>query len=78
MATGIPIGLGSHVQWDRKLDANIARASMSIQAIKGVETGLGFELARRFGSQVHDEILPGTDGASHAAPATMPVASKAA
>jgi chorismate synthase len=58
VATGLPVGLGSHVQWDRKLDANIARALMSIQAIKGVETGLGFEAARRFGSQVHDEILP--------------------
>lgn len=62
VATGLPIGLGSHVQWDRKLDANIARALMSIQAIKGVETGLGFEAARRFGSQVHDEILPGQEG----------------
>ncbi len=62
VATGAPIGLGSHVQWDRKLDANIARALMSIQAIKGVETGLGFEAARRFGSQVHDEILPGREG----------------
>jgi chorismate synthase len=58
IATGLPVGLGSHVQWDRKLDANIARALMSIQAIKGVEVGLGFETARRFGSQVHDEILP--------------------
>jgi chorismate synthase len=62
VAMGVPIGLGSHVQWDRKLDANIARALMSIQAIKGVETGLGFETARRFGSQVHDEILPGQEG----------------
>ncbi len=62
VATGVPVGLGSHVQWDRKLDANIARALMSIQAIKGVETGLGFESARRFGSQVHDEILPGQEG----------------
>lgn len=62
IATGCPVGLGSHVQWDRKLDANIARALMSIQAIKGVETGLGFEAARRFGSQVHDEILPGKEG----------------
>jgi chorismate synthase len=62
VATGCPIGLGSHVQWDRKLDANIARALMSIQAIKGVEVGLGFEAARRFGSQVHDEILPGREG----------------
>jgi len=62
VADGCPIGLGSHVQWDRKLDANIARALMSIQAIKGVEVGLGFEAARRFGSQVHDEILPGKEG----------------
>ncbi len=62
VATGLPVGLGSHVQWDRKLDATIARAIMSIQAIKGVETGLGFEAARRFGSQVHDEIVPGTEG----------------
>ncbi|HUJ11093.1 MAG TPA: chorismate synthase [Verrucomicrobiae bacterium] len=62
VATDCPIGLGSHVQWDRKLDANIARALMSIQAIKGVEVGLGFEAARRFGSQVHDEILPGAEG----------------
>lgn len=58
VATGLPIGLGSHAQWDRKLDAAIAGALMSIQAIKGVEFGLGFEAARRFGSQVHDEILP--------------------
>jgi chorismate synthase len=59
IATGLPVGLGSHVQWDRKLDADIARALMSIQAIKGVEVGLGFETARRPGSQAHDEILPG-------------------
>jgi chorismate synthase len=62
VAIGVPIGLGSHVQWDRKLDANLARALMSIQAIKGVEIGLGFEAARRFGSQVHDEILPAHAG----------------
>jgi chorismate synthase len=62
VAIGVPIGLGSHVQWDRKLDANLARALMSIQAIKGVEIGLGFEAARRFGSQVHDEILPAQEG----------------
>ena len=62
VAIGLPIGLGSHVQWDRKLDANLARALMSIQAMKGVEVGLGFEAARRFGSQVHDEILPAQDG----------------
>ena len=62
IAVGVPIGLGSHVQWDRKLDANLARALMSIQAMKGVEVGLGFESARRLGSQVHDEILPAQDG----------------
>ena len=62
IAIGVPIGLGSHVHWDRKLDANLARALMSIQAMKGVEVGLGFEAARRLGSQVHDEILPAQDG----------------
>lgn len=51
-----PFGLGSHAQWDRKLDGLLAQAVMSIQAIKGVEIGLGFEAARRPGSQVHDEI----------------------
>lgn len=54
---GLPPGLGSHVQWDRKLDARLAMALMSVQAIKGVEVGLGFEAARRLGSQVHDEIM---------------------
>jgi chorismate synthase len=58
---GVPIGLGSHVQWDRKLDANLAQAIVSIQAFKGAEIGLGFETARRFGSEVHDEILPAKD-----------------
>ncbi|WAM35131.1 chorismate synthase [Caldicellulosiruptor acetigenus] len=52
----VPYGLGSHVHWDRKLDAQIAQAVMSIQSVKGVEIGLGFEAARRFGSEVHDEI----------------------
>lgn len=51
-----PFGLGSHAQWDRKLDGLLAQAVMSIQAIKGVEIGLGFEAAKRPGSQVHDEI----------------------
>jgi len=55
--TGLPIGLGSYVQWDRKLDAKLAYALMSIQAIKGVEFGLGFEVAEQPGSQVHDEIV---------------------
>ncbi|WP_298271291.1 chorismate synthase [Geobacter sp.] len=56
VVSGVPVGLGSHVQWDRKLDARLAMAVMSIQAIKGVEIGMGFEAARRPGSQVHDEI----------------------
>lgn len=55
--TGVPPGLGSHVQWDRKLDGNLARALMSIQAIKGVETGAGFASAAQPGSRVHDEIF---------------------
>lgn len=53
---GVPPGLGSYVQWDRKLDARLAMALMSIQAIKGVEVGIGFDAARRPGSRVHDEI----------------------
>ena len=56
IVTGCPIGLGSHVQWDRKLDARLAAAVMSIQAIKGVEIGLGIQAARRPGSQVMDPI----------------------
>jgi chorismate synthase len=56
VAVGLPPGLGSHAQWDRKLDGLLAQALMSIQAAKGVEIGLGFEAARRPGSQVHDEI----------------------
>ncbi len=57
IATRVPPGLGSHVQWDRKLDGRLAQALMSIQAIKGVEIGLGFEGARRRGSEVHDAIF---------------------
>jgi len=53
---GVPFGLGTHAQWDRKLDGRIAQAVMAVQAIKGVEIGLGFEAARRRGSQVHDPI----------------------
>ncbi|MBW7887773.1 MAG: chorismate synthase [Bacteroidetes bacterium] len=55
--SGVPIGLGSYVHFDRKLDGQLAQAVMCIQAIKGVEIGDGFENAKRFGSQVHDEIL---------------------
>jgi chorismate synthase len=55
---GLPPGLGSHVHWDRRIDAQLASALMGIQAIKGVEVGDGFELARRRGSEAHDEIVP--------------------
>ncbi|MBE0426282.1 MAG: chorismate synthase [Nitrospirae bacterium] len=55
--TGVPVGLGSHIQWDKRLDGRLAQALMSIQAIKGVEIGLGFEMSRRFGSEVMDEIF---------------------
>jgi chorismate synthase len=55
--TNVPPGLGSYAQWDRKLDGRLAQALMSIQAIKGVECGIGFEAARRPGSKVHDEIF---------------------
>ncbi len=53
---GVPVGLGSHVHWDRKLDALLAQALMSIQAVKGVEVGDGFEVAGRRGSEAHDAI----------------------
>jgi chorismate synthase len=56
-AVGVPIGLGSYIQWDRKLDGRLSQALMSIQAIKGVEIGLGFEMSSRFGSEVMDEIF---------------------
>ncbi len=57
-AVGLPVGLGSHVHWDRRLDGRLAGAVMSIPAIKGVETGPAFENARLPGTQVHDEMLP--------------------
>jgi chorismate synthase len=57
-AVSVPIGLGSHVQWDRKLDGRLAQAILSIQAVKGVEIGTGFDNARNPGSQVQDVILP--------------------
>jgi chorismate synthase len=53
---GLPVGLGSHVSWDRKLDGRLAGAMLSIPAVKGAEIGMGFEAARRMGSEVHDEI----------------------
>ena len=63
---GLPPGLGSHVHWDRRLDAQLAGALMGIQAIKGVEVGDGFELARSRGSAAHDEIVPGEQGIARA------------
>ena len=61
-AVGVPPGLGSHVQWDKRIDGRIAQAMMSIQAIKGVEIGGGFGLAEKFGSEVHDEIGRSEEG----------------
>jgi chorismate synthase len=61
-AWGLPPGLGTYVQWDRKLDANIAQAMMSIQAIKGLEIGIGFRGITRRGSAFHDEIIRDADG----------------
>lgn len=57
VALGVPPGLGSYAQWTDRLDGRLARAAMAVQAIKGVEIGLGFEVAERPGSQVHDEIF---------------------
>ena len=70
IALGLPVGLGSHVSWDAKLDGRLAQALMSIPAVKGVELGLGFEAARRKGSEVHDEILPGLARATNRAGGT--------
>ena len=70
IALGVPVGLGSHVSWDRKLDGRLAQALMSIPAVKGVELGLGFEAARRKGSEVHDEIMPGFARATNRAGGT--------
>ncbi len=61
VSRGVPVGLGSHVAWDRRLDGRLAAAVMSIQAIKGVELGSGFRNARLPGSQVHDAIGPADD-----------------
>lgn len=65
LAYNLPPGLGSHVHWDRRLDARLAGAMMGIQAIKGVEIGDGFRTATRRGSVAHDEIERGGDGAIH-------------
>lgn len=64
---GLPVGLGSHVSWDRKLDGRLGAAIMSIPAVKGVEIGIGFEAARRTGAEVHDEIerAPGRTRTGH-------------
>ncbi|WP_326794848.1 chorismate synthase [Streptomyces sp. NBC_01808] len=62
VAYDVPVGLGSHVHWDRRLDSRLAGALMGIQAIKGVELGDGFALARVPGSQAHDEIVGTDDG----------------
>src|SRR3989475_7754695 len=70
IALGAPVGLGSHVSWDAKLDGRLAQAVMSIPAVKGGELGLGFEAARRKGSEVHDEILPGFARATNRAGGT--------
>ncbi len=58
VVTGLPVGLGAHVSWDRKLDGRLAAAICSIPAVKGVEMGIGFDAARRTGAEVHDEIEP--------------------
>ena len=62
-ATNLPVGLGSHIQYDRRLDAKLAAALMSIQAMKAVEIGAGCECARLLGSKVHDEIYLNENGA---------------
>lgn len=66
IAYGVPVGLGTYTQWDRRLDAALAGALMSIQAIKGVEVGDGFATATRPGSAAHDEITPGQNGVRRA------------
>ena len=68
IAHGVPPGLGSHVQWDRKLDGRLAQALMSIQAIKAVGIGRGPDVGHLPGSRVHDEILAGPDGGSGTVP----------
>jgi chorismate synthase len=65
IATGVPVGLGSHVHWDRRLDGRIAQAIMSINAVKAVEIGAGFTVAAQRGSQVHDLLEPGSDSWHH-------------
>ena len=62
IATGVPVGLGSHVQWDRRLDARLAQALVSIPAVKGAEIGDAFENTGRTGKNVHDELFPDGKG----------------
>ena len=71
LAYGVPVGLGSHVHWDRKLDALLAQAVMSIQAVKGVEIGDGFEVAGRRGSEAHDPIRWDADGSRYRRDTTL-------
>ena len=68
---GVPVGLGSHVHWDRKLDALLAQALMSIQAVKGVEIGDGFEVAGRRGSEAHDPIRWDADAGEYRRESTL-------
>jgi chorismate synthase len=65
LAYGVPVGLGSHVHWDRRLDGLLAQAFLSIPAVKGVEIGEGFEVAGRRGSEAHDAILWDAEGGSY-------------
>jgi chorismate synthase len=67
VVSGLPVGLGSHVSWETRLDGRLGQAMLSIPAVKGVEIGLGFETARRTGADVHDEIeaAPGRTRAGH-------------
>ena len=71
LAYGVPVGLGSHVHWDRKLDALLAQAVMSIQAVKGVEIGDGFEVAGRRGSEAHDPIRWDADAEAYRRDTTL-------
>jgi len=71
LAYGVPVGLGSHVHWDRKLDALLAQAIMSIQAVKGVEIGDGFEVAGRRGSAAHDAISWDAEAGSYRRETTL-------
>jgi len=71
LAFGVPVGLGSHVHWDRKIDGMLAQALMSIQAIKGVEIGDGFEVASRRGSNAHDPISWDSDSSAYKRGSTL-------